>query len=741
MAVTWGNVVGASSGGQMRLGYEFRQSPAAVVAGTSSVTLYLDIWVWTKWSVSDTSNTFACAGTDTLDSTADVTIDTDSNTSWASANQQLIRTVSRTFAPSYTATTPSSFSASLSGVEAVGTGYQAVVSGSWSTGQRPYTAPTAPSGVAGTRISDGQVNVSWTSNATSGAPYTTYNLQRWDNVTGAWATIKTGLTSASYSDTTVQADREYQYRVYVANTGGSATSTASASVYTTPAAPSDLVAAKAVSDIVLSWTDNSTAEEGFKVYESQDGGAYSLLATLGAGVTGHTHVAPSSSVTHTYQVKAYRGALASAQATSNTVVLLTNPAAPTALAIKAAADATEGIALAWQHNPVDGTAQTAYEVQYRVVGAGSWSTTGKITSTTQGRTFAAGTFANGNTYELQVRTWGQYATAPAYSPWSATKTFLASARPTATISSPADLDTLTGPSATVGWAYYDAESTAQSARKVTLYAADGTTVLWTQTVSDDAGSATIGYVLSDGATYVIGVMVRDADGLWSAEDAVTVDVDYTAPMQPALSAVFDPETGSVAITIDNPAPSGGEPAVVSNTVHRITGGLAEVVSDGVGPNGTVTDYMPALGVVNTYRVVAWSALPSAATSADVDLTVPGGPYCFFNWGPGYGTLARLAANVGFGGGVTPEQRYYQTAGRAFPLLVTGEALDETVSVSGDVWEDSAEEAAFDALARYGGEVMYRDMRGRRFVGGALVGLSEGSGPRIVKVTVEMRRTG
>ena len=740
MAVTWGNVVGASSGGQMRLGYEFRQVPSSIVAGTESVTLYLDIWIWTKWSVTDSSNTFACAGTDTLDSTADVSIDTDYDTSWDTRNQKLLRTVSRTFAPSYTGTTPSSFSASLSGVEAIGTGYQAVVSGAWSTAQRPYTAPTAPTGVAGTRVSDTQINVAWTSNATSGAPYTTYNLQRWDSVSGSWVTIKTGLTSAAYSDTTVQADREYQYRVYVANSGGSATSDASASVYTTPAAPSNLVATKSVSDIVLTWDDNSGIEEGFRIYESQDGGAYSLLHTVAAGVTSWPHVAPSASVTHTYRIEAYRGALVSAQSTSNTVVLLTNPAAPSAVTVPAAADATEAIALGWQHNPVDGTAQTAYEVQYRIVGAGSWTTTGKVASTTQGRTFAGDTFVNGETYELQVRTWGQYATDPAYSPWSSVKTFVAGARPIATIGSPADLATVVTPSVSVEWGYYDAESTAQSARKVTIYASDGVTVLWTQTVADSAGAVVPSHLLDDGETYVIGVAVRDGSGLWSVEDRVTVTVDYAEPMQPSIVVSYDSGSGSATITITNPAPVDGEPAVASNAVYRSTAGTVELVADGIEPNGTVTDYIPPLGSESAYHCVAYSALPSAATSAPVALTVPAGAHCFFNWGPGYGDHAKLAANLSFNAAVIPEQRYYKMAGRAYPLLVTGEGIDESVSVSGDVYEDSQEEAAFDALARYGGEVMYRDMRGRRFAGGCTVNTSEGAGPRIVRVSAETKRT-
>lgn len=693
-------------------------------------------------------------------------------------------------------------------------------------------APTAPGAPSLTRVSDVQQNLSWANNAATRAPYAYQVVQRWDNVSNTWYSITGALSGAAtaYSDTTTAADREYKYRVVAVNNAGSATGAASSSIYTTPAAPTNAVATKAVSDIVLTWNDNSSAEEGFKVYESQNGGAYSLLATVGAGVATYTHVAPSAAVTHAYQVEAYRGALASARATSNTVVLLTNPLAPTLLAIASVFDAAAERTLTWQHNPVDGTAQTAAEIQYREVGAAAWipvvpatpklnaaatmtiatpcvvtktahglstgdpvrfTTTGALptglaantwywairvtadtfnlattyanaiagtkiatsgsqsgthtvtgamgTQTASSRTFAAAFFTNNKSYEAQVRTMGQYATVPAYSPWSSSATYLTSATPTCVISSPADAATVTTPSVTVAWAYFDAEGTAQAARKVTLYDAAGTTALWTEEVSDAATSRVIPYALADGVAYKIGVMLRDGAGLWSVEDIHSIAVDYLEPMTPTLVVTFDEATASATIAVTNPEPTGGRPIVTNNKVYRVVGGVSELVAGNVAGNGSCIDATPVIGGTTGYYVEGYSALPSMAVSATAELVVASGAYCHFNWGSGYSQHARLASNLSFANDIAPDQRYYQFAGAALPTLFTGEARSHAITCSAEVHDDATAEAAFEALADWGGPVIYRDVRGHRVLVGAKVKMSEGAGPRITRVDVEMRR--
>ncbi len=409
-------------------------------------------------------------------------------------------------------------------------------------------APSAPSALTVTRASDTQQNLSWTNNAATRAPYSEVRVARWDNVSGSWADVAVLGAVSSWSDTATVADRRYGYRVRAVNSAGESSSTADAYVYTTPATPTSVTAAKAVSDITVTWGDSSSTETGFEVWHAANGTwDGTALATVAAGVTTYTHVSPSASVTHTYRVRAVAGTLTSAYGTSNTVALLAAPNAPTNLSPTTVFDASAAQVFSWTHNPVDSTAQTAYELQYRI-GTGSWTTTGKVTSTTSSRTFAAGTLTQGQTYEWQVRTYGQHATA---SPWSASATVRTSARPVAGLTTPGAGAVIPSASLSPVWTYSDPEGSAQSAWTLTLYQSG--TAVWTTTGSGAATTAAIGYSLANGGSYTVGVKVRDGDGLWSPEATRAFTVAFSSPLTPELTATVATDTGSVTLAVTNPA--------------------------------------------------------------------------------------------------------------------------------------------------------------------------------------------
>ncbi len=78
----------------------------------------------------------------------------------------------------------------------------------------------------------------------------------------------------------------------------------------TPSAPSGLTATTvSSSQINLSWTDNSSNEDGFKI-ERKTGstGTWAQIATVGAGVTGYQNTGLSASTTYYYRVRAYNAA-------------------------------------------------------------------------------------------------------------------------------------------------------------------------------------------------------------------------------------------------------------------------------------------------------------------------------------------------------------------------------------------------------------------------------------------------
>ena len=104
-----------------------------------------------------------------------------------------------------------------------------------------------------------------------------------------------------------------------------------------PAAPTALAAtAVSSSQIDLAWADNSDNEDGFRIERSTDGGqTFTLLTTVGAGVTGYSDAGLAASTTYTYRVHAFNaggdsGYSNTAGATTPTADQ-TAPAAPTGL--------------------------------------------------------------------------------------------------------------------------------------------------------------------------------------------------------------------------------------------------------------------------------------------------------------------------------------------------------------------------------------------------------------------------
>jgi hypothetical protein len=127
-----------------------------------------------------------------------------------------------------------------------------------------------------------------------------------------------------------------------------------------PSAPASLTAtAVSTSRIDLAWSDTSSNEDGFRVERSTDGTTFSVVATLGAGVTSYQSTGLASATTYSYRVRAFNAAgesIASNVATATT--LGAAPAAPTNL-VATPASKTK-IDLAWSDNAGD---ETGFEIE------------------------------------------------------------------------------------------------------------------------------------------------------------------------------------------------------------------------------------------------------------------------------------------------------------------------------------------------------------------------------------------
>ena len=172
--------------------------------------------------------------------------------------------------------------------------------------------PVAPSGLTATAVSAAQVNLSWADNSTNEDGFHVFRSTDGTKFTRA-ATVGPDVTT--FEDTGRAASTTYYYRVQSYNAVGSSaySNTASARTFAPatvrPAAPTGLVATViSASQIRLAWTDNSSNEDGFKLYRSTDSVNFTQVFKSGINVTGYTDSGLAGSTLYYYQVRAFNAA-------------------------------------------------------------------------------------------------------------------------------------------------------------------------------------------------------------------------------------------------------------------------------------------------------------------------------------------------------------------------------------------------------------------------------------------------
>ena len=574
------------------------------------------------------------------------------------------------------------------------------------------SAPGTPAVVSSP--STAQVALTWSNNG----PYTALRVERqlWNGTSwGATAVVASVATTAtSYTDNSCGADSDYRYRI-VGVASGTDYPSAWVEVHTIIPPPTQLNAVRDPTNITVSWTVVSASSKvRYLIY--QDG---TYKGATAAGATSFTYAvgAPGGSLVIKVEAAPVAGVVAPSPAASASLSVRTprKPNPPT-VTLPAAANVALPITVGVQQNHAgDYYARASAQLRWRQIGGSTWTTVSL--GATGGYTIPGGTLTGGVDYEFQATTTTAW---PFTSDWSASVILAGAVKPTVTITAPSNGSTVATGAITATWTYADTYSRPQIGWEAEITAGGSTTASGSGTGTGTSWAT--GPVLSNGTSYTLRVRAQNNAGLWSEWVSVVFTTSFPLPPAPTVTPVFDRDTGTVTLTITNPAPGGGQAAAVQNRVFR-----GEVlVADGVALNSAWVDaYGAALNVTVPYVVQAVTAASATAnTAVNVSTALGDRKWFFLNGGPDMSILARLREQATASATPDLEGAKVWFEGRSLPVLYDGLGYTNAVRVAGEVrgmpgspddpdligtWEP------FAALAALPGPVWYRDPLGRSFL--------------------------
>jgi hypothetical protein len=221
-----------------------------------------------------------------------------------------------------------------------------------------HALPTAPSGLAAVN-NDTSINLTWVDNSDDES---NFSLERSETGLGSWSVINSPVADdEDYIDNlgTNDLQRFYRIRAYRSLDDTYSDYSEIANAFTSPAAPTDLVAVAGASSIDLTWTDVSTTATSVKIERRAGVGAFIQIAVVDADVGEYEDSAVSDSQAYTYRIRAFRSTdNIHSDYSSNSEQVQLLPIAPYNFAVTAIS-AADDLKLTW----VDGSAS---ESNFRV---------------------------------------------------------------------------------------------------------------------------------------------------------------------------------------------------------------------------------------------------------------------------------------------------------------------------------------------------------------------------------------
>ena len=247
------------------------------------------------------------------------------------------------------------------------------------TGGTTMGVPNAPTNLTAITILYNQVTLSWTDNSSNEQGFRVYRKLTTDS---NWPTtyFSVGANVYNYTDTAVMPLTGYNYKVAAYNADGVIES--GAIIVSTPAsgtqtgipnAPTNLQFYLTTSNQVnLNWYDNSSNEDGFKIFRKRAEDAWTSIhyAVVPVNILTYVDTAAEPGKSYYYKVAAYNASGISSE--SNLVyVMIPNsggdyPNPPSALRQEPTPTGSSGIALRWDDNANN---ETKFNIYRRIVGS------------------------------------------------------------------------------------------------------------------------------------------------------------------------------------------------------------------------------------------------------------------------------------------------------------------------------------------------------------------------------------
>lgn len=173
------------------------------------------------------------------------------------------------------------------------------------------------------------------------------------------------------------------------------------STITVPQAPSSLTATAASSSAInLNWTDNSSNESGFQIYQLV-GSTWTQVATVGTGVTFWQDTGLTAATTYSYEVCAYNAAGDSADSNiasaATDAVTAAVPSAPTNLTDSVKTNGHPNVSLTWTDTSSN---ETGFLVQRSADGGATWGQLAQLAANSTSYTDSA--VSSGAAYQYRV---------------------------------------------------------------------------------------------------------------------------------------------------------------------------------------------------------------------------------------------------------------------------------------------------------------------------------------------------